>query len=467
MKSSHDDEYIINIICQVIEKTEYEDLPPYVLDFAKRHILDTIGAIIGGSSMKHISSVVDFVKEQGGRAQSTIPLFGGQVPASLCAFALGPAARATDLGDCHEEAGHSAEYTLPALIAAAGLKPGVSGQQLLLSFILGQEILIRTGKAYHCVSCEQNSGSQGGHYIFGPVVAVGKLLGLNSSQLRTALGMAKSMTQPYDMSMYTPANFMISLHHGFIAQDAVNICLLAQKDLIREYSQIFTGPRGFYSLFARADNDIALSMISDGIGQRWEMTKTTLKPYPSCNCTHTSITGILDQMGQYGFSYSDIAAIHLDESQINWTIVAQPYDIKWNPRSITECQFSLPYTVAAAAYDGDFFLDAYIEEKRFNRDIRELMRKITVKMDMDLPAYSAIVTTKLKNGMTHSGKYLTVKGHPEDPFTDEELIIKFKKCSLYSLHPLPESTINTVIERILSLEQIEDIGHEILLPLTP
>ncbi len=462
----YDDEYITDKICDLVVETKYEDLPPYVVNFAKRHILDTIGVIIGGSTMENIPSIVDFVREQGGQKESTIPLFGGKVPASMCAFALGPAARATDLGDCHEEAGHSAEYTLPALLAATGLKPGFSGKQFLLSFVLGQEILIRTGKAYNCVSCEQNSGSQGGHYIFGPVIAVGKLLGLSTTQLKGALGMAKCMTQPYDMSMYTPANFMVSLHHGFIAQDAINICLLARKNIIEQYTQVFSGNRGFYSLFSRPENEIDFYELTNNIGIKWEMTGTTLKPYPSCNCTHTSIKGILEQMETHHFTYHDINAIHLDESQINWTIVAQPYEVKWNPRSIPECQFSLPYTVAAAAYTGDFFLDAYAEEKRSNIEIWKLMKKISVRQDMDLPPYAARITTTLENGTIHTGEYFMVKGHPEEPFTDEELCNKFKRCSLYSVNKLEDTTINEVIEKIFSLEKIDDMVKEIILPLT-
>jgi 2-methylcitrate dehydratase PrpD len=466
-QTQYNDHYLMDELCEFIMKTKFDDLPARLIAFASRHILDTTGAIISGSYMKEILPILDFVKEQQGKEESHILVYGGKVPASMCAFVLGPMARATDLGDAHAEAGHSAEYTLPALIAATGLEERVSGKDLLLSFILGQEVLIRTGKACKCVSCEQSAGNQGGHYIFGPVVAIGRLLGLNKKELHSAFGMAKCMTQPYDMSMYSPANSMVSLHHGFIAQDAVNICLLAKKGIEAHNTKILSGEGGFYSLFARNGNEIDISEITNNLGKEWEMTNVMFKAYPSCNCTHTSIQGILEQMNKYHFAYQDIKEIRLEESLINWVIVGQPYEVKWNPQSVSECQFSLPYTVAAAACKGDFFLDAYTEENIFSPAIRDLMKKITVIKNTNLPPYVAKVTTELKSGESHTGEYSLPKGHPGNPFSDTELIEKFKKSCSYAYHSFDDAVIDKIIKKMLSLEKVDDVVKEIILPLTP
>lgn len=459
----------MNVLCRFVTETKYENLPSGVIDFAKKHILDTMGVIIGGSSMESIPAIVEFVKEQGGKGESYLPLYGGKVPASMCAFALGPMARAMDMGDAHEEAGHSAEYTLPALLAATGLKPGVSGKELLTSFVLGQEILFRIGKAYKWVSTGMLEGTHGGHYIFGPVAAVGKLWELNLAELEHALGMAKCMTQPHDMSMYSPATLMVMVHHGFVAQDAINICRLAQKGITGPRTEVLGGQKGFYSLFTKglAENEIDLAAITNNLGQEWEMKKTMLKPYPSCNCTHTSIYGTLDLMERYKIKFQDIESIHLDESRVNWVVVGEPYEVKWNPQSVPECQFSLPYTVAAAAFDKRFSLTAYDPQKMARREIRELMTKISAKEDPDLPPYGARVTIKLKKGPAYSKEYIYVKGHPENPFTGEELIQKFQMCASYSVYRLGLPVVNSLIEKILNLEVVEDVVGDLILPLVP
>ena len=91
----------MSALCQLVINTGYEDLPDNVIDYAKKCILDTIAVIIGGSAMEGVATVVDFVKEKGGKPQSLIPLYGGKVPASEAAFAIGPMARAMDMGDAH------------------------------------------------------------------------------------------------------------------------------------------------------------------------------------------------------------------------------------------------------------------------------------------------------------------------------------------------------------------------------
>jgi 2-methylcitrate dehydratase PrpD len=80
-------------LCRMVVNTTYEDLPANVVNYAKRSILDTMGVIIGGSGLEAIPTVVDFVKNKGGKPQSIITFYGGKVPASEAAFALGPKIR--------------------------------------------------------------------------------------------------------------------------------------------------------------------------------------------------------------------------------------------------------------------------------------------------------------------------------------------------------------------------------------
>ena len=67
---------------RMVTEMEYEDIPEHVIQYDKWIILDTIGAMLGGSGMDGIKTVVDLVKEKGGKPEMYIPLFGGKVPAS-------------------------------------------------------------------------------------------------------------------------------------------------------------------------------------------------------------------------------------------------------------------------------------------------------------------------------------------------------------------------------------------------
>ena len=141
----------MSTLCKMVVDTRYEDLPADVITYAKHCIMDIMAVTIGGSAMEGIPAVVDLVKDKGGKPQSVIPFYGGKVPASEAAFAIGPMTRAMDMGDAHQEGGHSSEYIFPALLAATGLRDRVSGKDFITSFIVGSEILVRIGIAFKVV----------------------------------------------------------------------------------------------------------------------------------------------------------------------------------------------------------------------------------------------------------------------------------------------------------------------------
>ena len=453
----------MSTLCRMVVKTKFEDLPNEVIACAKRFILDTMAVIVGGSGMEGIPEVVGLVKEKGGRPESLIPFYGGKVPASEAGLAIGPMARAMDFGQVHEWGGHCSEYTVPALLAATGLKNKVNGKEFLTAFVVGQEVLIRIGMAYKAFKSVPIS-TIGGHYVFGAVAAVGKLLDLSLETLENAEGIVREMTQPYDIAMYSPATLIVRVHHGFVCQDAINACLLAKRGITGPRQGVLTGERGY---LASAKWETDPNALTKGLGEQWEMLNVQMKPYVSCKCTHTSIQGIIDQMKEHHFQTEDIAEIHTDQCSRNWAIVCIPKEAKWNPRTVPECQFSLPYTVATAAHDKTVSLDSYKPQAMVRQDVKDLMTRISAREDPSLPEFAARVHTTLKDGRRFSKEYNYVRGHPENPFTQEELIDKFMGCVRYSAYNPGDLTINSVIEALLHLDQIDDVVDAVLRPLTP
>lgn len=452
----------MSTLCRMVVDTNYEDLPRNVTNHAKQSILDTIAVTIGGSAMEGIPAVVDLVKARAGKPESVIPFYGGKVPASEAGLAIGPMSRAMDFGDIHEEAGHCSEYTIPALLAATGLKDKVTGKEFITAFVLGQEVLIRIGMAWR-VSTSFALGRGEGHAMFGATAAVGKLLGLRLEELKNAEGIARAMTQPHDLAMYSPATLLVRIHHGFICQDAINACLLAQRGITGPHQQVLSGARGYLGL-AKWDTD--LGALTMDLGQKWEMLNTMVKPYACCKVLHTAIEALLAQMKERNFKPEDIADIHVDESPQGWQMCV-PKEEKWNPQTPSECQFSLPYVTATAAYDKEVFLDSYTPHAMRRRHIRDLMTRISATEDSVLPALAARVTTMLKDGRKFSKECYYVKGHPKNPMPEQELIDKFEKCVPYSAYRLSDEAVNSVIKALLSLENIEDVVSALLLPLTP
>jgi 2-methylcitrate dehydratase PrpD len=260
---------------------------------------------------------------------------------------------------------------------------------------------------------------------------------------------------------------MVRVHHGFTAQDAINACLLAKRGITGprgETSDVLVGRCGYLSI---ARWQTSPELITKELGKEWESLNIAMKPNPSCGCTHTSIQGMLDLMEEYNFEGEEIDTIDIDVSPVIWAAVCTPREKRWNPQTINECQFSLPYTVATAALDKDVFLNSYTIEARERRDVRELMTRISAMEDPGLSSFAVRLNITLKDGKKLSREFWHTKGHPDNPFTEKELIGRFKKCVPYSALKLDDVAVDSLIQTILNLENIDDVAGSLLNPLTP
>jgi 2-methylcitrate dehydratase PrpD len=451
-------------LCRLIVETSYVDLPDHIVDHCKRSILDTMAVTIGGSGMEAIPELVEIVKDKGGKPESYIPFYGGKVPASEAGLAIGPMSRAMDFGDVHDEASHASEYVLAALLAASGLKDKVDGKEFITSFAVGKEVLVRIGIAFRALSGAAPIGVGDGHFIFGSVAATGKLLNLNLEEMKHAMAIVRGMTQPLDAEMYRTGTLMTRLHHGFVTQDAINACLIAKKGIKAYHKDILLGPTGYFGL---AKWETYPDDLTRDLGEKWEMLDAAMKPYSSCKCTHASIQSLQEIMRENQITADEIAEVTFDESTINWLTVCTPQEVKWNPQTVPECQFSLPYVVATAALGYEVLPSAYTPEAKAREDVREFMKIISVREDSGLPIYTARAHVTLKNGRTHSKKCLYIKGHPKNPFTLEELVSKFRQCIPYSVFKLSEATVKAMLDNILNLEKIDNVVNSLIIPLTP
>lgn len=451
-------------LCRMALQTQYADLPAGVTRHAKQTLLDAMGVTIGGSAMEGIPEIVALVKERGGNPQTPLPFYGGRLPAHEAALALGPMPRAMDCGDLHEEAGHVTEYVVPTLLAATGLRGKVSGKEFLAAMAVGQEILVRLGTAYKVINRAIKHHECGGHYIFGAVAAVGKLLGLTQEQLENAQGIARTMTQPNTMGIYSPATLMVRMHHGLVSQAAITCCQLAQRGITGPRAEVLTGPKGYLST-ARWETDP--DFILHALGEHWEMENIITKGYSACYFSHSSIDAIRELMKAHRFGAGDIAGIHIETSTPSWRAVCEPQEKKWHPVTVPECQFSLPYVVAIAAFDDKVFLESYSEDARARPEVRELMTRITAEENPDVSDWGARLAVTLRDGRVLKQECVYVKGHPRNPFTEEDFVAKFRLCVPYAAIELSKQTVDTMIGDILHLDEVDDVAAALLDPLVP
>ena len=443
---------------------KYDDLSVDIIKFAKQELLDTLGVMIGGSSQDGIAQIVRYVEEQGGKGEFTVPFYGTRVPAAMAGLAIGPMARALDLGDVHVDAGHTGEYVLPPLMAATGLKKRISGRDFLVSYILGNEVNVRVGIAdrFH-----DQVGQYNAHVIngFGPTLGVAKLLGLNEEETLNAMGIARVVATSIDWQMFVEGTLMVRTLHGFIARDAIISCQLAQRGITGPH-KIFLGEAGYLHQFCPFCEPY-YNVLTEGLGLNWHYGKTGFKAFAACLAVHSACSGIIDCIAENNIKINDIKKIHLDVSEEEYHLNCEDKELRWNPTTVVDCQFSMPYCVATAAIKGKVFLDDYTKNERKRPDVRKLMTKITASASEDLPMWSAVVNVTLNNGSHYTKRCDYAKGTPENPMTFDETVEKFKNLVPYSYLPISEQRVKEIISKILKLETVNDVVEEVWSKITP
>lgn len=130
-------------LSEFITNTKFDDLPRGPVEVAKRVVLTIIGTMIAGATEEGCDTIVNMIKEWGGKEEATILIHGGKVPAYNAVLANSTMARALDICDHMFPGIHIGSSSVPVAFASAELTGGCSGKDFLAALILGAELASR------------------------------------------------------------------------------------------------------------------------------------------------------------------------------------------------------------------------------------------------------------------------------------------------------------------------------------
>ena len=105
--------------------TNFSNLTPQSVTAARNAIVDTVGNMIAGSSVKGCQLLVQAIKEMGGTGENTVAVFGERVAFNMAALANGAMARAMDIDDVSDVLPlHPSVIIVPTAMAVADWRGG-------------------------------------------------------------------------------------------------------------------------------------------------------------------------------------------------------------------------------------------------------------------------------------------------------------------------------------------------------
>ena len=270
-----------------VTATRWSDLPKEVAHAAKRSLLNFFAVALTGCRNETFEIALKTLSEFSGGRQATLIGRRERIDALSAAFLNAAGANVLDFCDTHvPTAIHPTAPLAPALLAVAELQR-VSGRDLLLAFVLGQEVECRVGLAM-----SPSHYNRGWHItatcgVFGAAAGSGKLLALSPQQMVWALGSAATQASGLCECLGTAAK---SVGVGNSARGGLLSALLAAKDFAGP-AEPLTGTQGYYNALNETPN---LALLADGLGETWEILKTSYKPYPCGFVLHPVLDCVLD-----------------------------------------------------------------------------------------------------------------------------------------------------------------------------
>jgi 2-methylcitrate dehydratase PrpD len=431
------------------------DIPADVRHRAKVHILDTLGAGIAGAASRevHISRTA-----LGAAYGTPVPGTGAalwgtpaELPALGAAFVNGIACHAFELDDSGG-CDHSGAVVLPAALAAASLPTaGPRGGRLLQAVIGGYEVARRVQDALGGYDSVNNAGwhSTGVCGTFGAAVASGVILGVDTAQMVSAIGLAGSFTGG-TWSFIGDGAMSKRMHVGRSAEAGLNSALLARSGFTGP-RDLFAAPWGSFLRLYGQQEDIDQSRLFETLGEEWQIERASIKPYATCRSTHSAIDVILDLRERPGVSVDSIRNITVHTSALIADMCG-----KADVSSLVSAQLSMQFALATALLHGGVGLAEIAVQGRTDPRIIELMGRIHVEVDPHQQGGSAEPRIEVQ---TESGSIVVqavrAKGASTNRLSDDETIDKFMSLATTRL---PHAAAAGVVENVMDLESTDDIG---------
>ncbi|HEY2987717.1 MAG TPA: MmgE/PrpD family protein [Candidatus Binatia bacterium] len=444
-------------VVNFVYKTRYRDIPLEVVRLAQGLILDGLGVTLAGSTEKGSRILQAYVRQMGGKTEATVigPRF--MAPAPKAALVNGAAGHAMDYDDTQLSTSKEAVYgllthpTVPVLsgVLAIGEKQRISGQDLVMAYILGVEVECRIADAInprHYQAGFHSTATIGG---LGAAMAVGKLLGLREEPLARTLGLAASMASGLRENFGTMTK---PLHAGRAAENGVTAAQLAERGFTSA-TNIIEAKRGLFNAMAGGGDE---TKITGCLGRPYFMQEPgiSIKPYPSGSLSHPAQDVILDLVKGHDLHAEQIESVEVGTNSNVPNALIYPM-----PKTALEGKFSIPFCMAVAVLDRKAGIAQFTDRKAREPKTVEFMKRVTLYVDPELEAlgYDQVrsrVRVKLKDGRTIEGRADVAKGHPLKPMSWGEIGEKFRDCARLVLS---RKETEDAIELVANLDKMRSI----------
>ena len=383
---------------------------------AHRTFLNWVGCAVGAATHESVEAALRAVSMLQPAAQSTVLGRADKVDMASAALVNGIASHTFDFDDTHlKTIIHPAGPVASAVVALAEVI-GATGRQVIDALVLGIDVSCRVGNMMYPDHYDRGWHITGSTGTLGAAASCSRLLRLDEEKTAMALGIAAS--QPVGMreqfgTMTKP------FHPGGAARAGLTSALLAKNGFTASATAI-EAPRGFAQTVSTKHD---WKEITDQLGERFEISFNTYKPFACGIVIHPSIDAAT-QLRAKGVKAEDVERIELKVHSLVLELTGRK-----EPKDGLEGKFSVYHGFAAGLIFGRAGEHEYADDIVNRADMVALRRKVVATVDNDIDEASAQVTAILKDGRSEHVFVEHAIGSLEKPLTDVQLEAKFRELA--------------------------------------
>lgn len=442
-----DDEPITRRLAQYIVSSRPSDIPDSPRHEAARAVLNWVGCALGGSRHETVNRALAALAPFSGSGQATILGRKERLDIMRAALMNGSASHVLDFDDTHlATIIHPAGPVASAILALAERRP-VTGADFLHAFILGVEVECRIGRSVYPSHYDAGWHITGTAGIFGAAAAAGKLLGLTEQQMVWALGIAATQSSGFREMFGTMCK---SLHPGRAAQNGMEAAFLAFQNFTSSERGI-EAPRSFaYVMAPKRD----LSIITRGLGESFEISFNTYKPFACGVVIHPIIDGCIQLRNQNSLAADQIERIELRVNPLVLELTG-----KKTPASGLESKFSVYHASAAAIVRGAGGETEFSDAVARDQKIIALRDRVVALAQPGVKEEEAYLTIILRGGRRLEKHVEHAIGSLERPMSNADLEAKFRGLADGVLSAAQADRLIAMCWSIASLQEVATLAR--------
>src|SRR5450759_1314247 len=420
-------------------------IPAAVQERVKDLLIDAIACALAADKAEEISQLDALADLLGSAPEATVA--GHHERRSLAAATLLNAYRITALTACDVYTPahfHVTPEVVPPALAIAEQR-GASGRDLIVAVTAGLEVATRVAAGLDYATFRARGWhTPGVAGPFGGAAAVGKLAGLDMLRLRNALGLAGSQAAGTWAAWGTPT---VKFHQARAALSGLLAGLLAETGFVAA-EDVLTNPDG--GLLAAYAGGGRPDLIVADLGERWELTRISLRPWPGATPLQPVITALFRLIETAKLPSAHVRTVRIFVAPA----VKQQHARFRHPTGTFEAMLSVDYAAAALVRYGRLGIEEFLPAAYGQRELHDLIdQQIEVEVDPALSPLACRVEVTDDSGSTDVIAVDLPKGHPDDPASRELLVDKFRRFDGGVLEP---SSTAAVLRQLIALEDVHD-----------